>query len=195
MPSVTQIIGEWITFPTFAYNIYTKQSIDIDRFITARETGKELHALAKKMVQGEEEFSSIPSELMLPIYEYKKWIADYHVKPIHIETPIFSKKLNVAGTPDLICRIMNDDSRIALVEIKTGLINEMARVQLATYKYLARNYYQEQRAIDIYELILPRSGKPYKFKKHEQKYIVDFELEFFMSRLSQFNFLERRRKK
>lgn len=193
VPSVTQVIGEWIRLKGTDYyvNVFTGTVIYADKFEAAGEIGRAIHKACAYIAKGVDvNMEVIDPTLVPPLGQFKKWMSDFKVKLLHVETPMYSTKYVFTGTPDILCEISENKNLIALVDIKTGLHNDMAGVQTAAYEILAREYLKIKKIIKRYELVLPRNGNNYKFIPLDNKddYI------FFLSCLNQFNFLRRIKK-
>ena len=191
VPSVTQVLGQWLLPNSGAYYIdtVTGQTIDAESFGQAREAGNAIHKGAAYLLKGEGlNWNALATELAAPLRQCEEWIKTFGVKPLYVEEPMYSKTLGVAGTPDVLCAIYGDPHGLALVDIKTGLVNDMVGPQTAAYEKLARDFKGIRKIIRRYSLVLPRNGSPYKFTPltDEKDYA------FFCARLTQFNYLKGR---
>lgn len=192
VPSVTQIIGAWLPVKgsDFYFNTFTGAIIYADKFEAAGEVGSAIHKACGYIASGQGvDLEAIDPDLIPPLEQFSKWWDAFKVKPILVERPMYSKKYGFAGTPDIICELSQDKNIVAVVDIKTGLVNDMAGVQTSGYEILAREDLKIRKIIKRYELILPRDGSQYKFKQLTDK--DDFT--FFLSRLNQYNYLKNRR--
>ena len=190
VPSVTQVLGQWLLPSGGAYHIntFTGQTIDAEKFENARESGNAIHKGAAYLLEGKGlNWNALAPQLVAPLRRCEEWIKTFGVKPLYVEEPMYSKPLGVAGTPDVLCTIYGDPHGLALVDIKTGLVNDMVGPQTAAYEKLTRDSKGIRKIIRRYSLVLPRDGSPYKFTPltGEQDYA------FFCARLTQFNYLKK----
>lgn len=192
VPSVTQIIGAWLPVKgaDFYVNTFSGAIIYADKFEAAGEVGKAIHKACGYVASGQGvDMLAIDSALIPPLKQFSKWVDDLKVKVRYTESPMYSEKYGFAGTPDIICEVGNDKNIVAVVDIKTGLVNDQVGSQTSAYEILTREFLKIRRIIKRYELILPRDGSPYKFKPLNDKN----DLLFFLSRLNQYNYLKNRR--
>lgn len=96
----------------------------------AANRGTEVHALAEKLVRGEE--VEVPGELAGYVDAYVRFLDEWQPKPLLVEAPIGNRKWNLAGTLDLVAKLPN--GQVALMDVKTskGVYPEVA-LQLAAY--------------------------------------------------------------
>ena len=102
----------------------------------AAKRGTEVHALAEKLMLGEEVV--VPDELRGHVESYVQFLDDYNPTPVLTEVTVISYRHGYAGTLDM---VMDTDNRRILADIKTtrsGIYGETA-LQLAAYRY-ADNY-------------------------------------------------------
>ena len=196
VPSVTQVLGQWLLPPGAAYyiNTFTGATIDAEKFEAARKGGNAIHRGAAYLLKGQGlDWGALAPDLVAPLKQCGEWIRLFGVEPLYVEKPMFSEALGVAGTPDLICSLNGNKDYLALVDIKTGLVNDMVGAQTAAYEKLLRDFNLRDfkkiwQAIKRYSLILPRDGSPFKFSPLDDK----DDYAFFCARLTQYNYLKRR---
>jgi hypothetical protein len=96
----------------------------------AANRGTEVHALAEKLVKGEE--VEVPGEIAGYVNAYVQFLDQWSPKPVLVEAPIGNRKWNLAGTLDLVAELPGGE--IALMDVKTskGVYPEVA-LQLAAY--------------------------------------------------------------
>lgn len=100
----------------------------------AANRGTEVHALAEKLITGEE--VKIPEEIAGHAESYVHFLDEFDPQPILIEGTVYSIKHGYAGTLDLIADFPTIGKRL-LVDLKTnrsGIFGETA-LQLAGYRY------------------------------------------------------------
>lgn len=99
----------------------------------AAKRGTEVHALAEKLVQGQE--VDVPDELAGHVEAYVQFLDAFGPQPLHVEFSIASYRHGYAGTGDLIAHFPTLDKTL-LCDIKTnksGIFGETA-LQLAAYR-------------------------------------------------------------
>lgn len=109
-----------------------KQSPYTDRDKAANR-GTEVHALAEKLIHGQE--VDVPEELAGHIDSYVRFLDKWQPKPILVEATVASRRWRYAGTLDCVYDL--PDGRRVLADIKTsrsGIFGETA-LQLAAYRY------------------------------------------------------------
>lgn len=102
----------------------------------AAKRGTEVHALAEKLLLGQE--VQVPDELRGHVEAYVQFLDDWNPTPVLTEVTVISYRHGYAGTLDM---VMDADNRRILADIKTtrsGIYGETA-LQLAAYRY-ADNY-------------------------------------------------------
>lgn len=100
----------------------------------AANRGTEVHALAEKLVRGEE--IEVPEPLVGHVESYVQFLDEFQVQPVLIEVTIVSHQYGYAGTLDLIADFPTLGKRL-LVDLKTnrsGIFGETA-LQLAGYRF------------------------------------------------------------
>ncbi len=100
----------------------------------AAKRGTEVHALAERLVKGEE--VDVPDELAGHVESYVQFLDAFEVDPLHVEFSIASYAHGYAGTGDLIAWFPTLGQTL-LCDIKTnksGIFGETA-LQLAAYRY------------------------------------------------------------
>lgn len=191
VPSVTQILKVWIPISVYGVeyycNTFTGTVISAEKFREAGDHGRAIHKATKLILTDGLDWDSLDPSLVPPLNQFEEWRRIYKVIPILIETPMYSKKLGVAGTPDIICRIMVKGN-LATVDIKTGDLG-VVEAQVTTYDQIHKEAYKCRASSDCFSLHLPKDGSTYQFRRIENR-IKHFNL--FKSRLYQFNYLRGR---
>lgn len=104
------------------------------RTTTAAVRGTKLHEYGAAMVSGEA--VEVPDEHVGPAKAYAKFLEDWRIEPIAVETPAANTQHRYACTADLWAKIGRRDGATALVEIKTGgEVWPEAALQLAAQRY------------------------------------------------------------
>jgi hypothetical protein len=98
----------------------------------AGNRGTEVHALAERLVKGEE--VAVPEELSGYVESYVKFLDEWQPKPVLVEAVVASRKWTLAGTLDLVADLPNGER--ALMDLKTskGVYPETA-LQCAAYRW------------------------------------------------------------
>lgn len=114
----------------------------------AANRGTEVHALAEKLVKGEE--VEVPPELAGYVEAYVQFLDEWSPKPILVEAPVGNRRWNLAGTLDLVAELPGGE--IALMDVKTsrGVYPEVA-LQLAAYAN-AEFYMEDGREVEMSSL-------------------------------------------
>lgn len=100
----------------------------------AAKRGTEVHALAEKLMKGEE--VEVPDELAGHVESYVQFLDEFQPKPVLIEAVIMSHSYGWAGTLDLIAHFPTLGKTL-LCDVKTnrsGIFGETA-LQMAGYRY------------------------------------------------------------
>lgn len=96
--------------------------------------GTEIHALGEAVVYGRE--VDVPAEHRGPVEAYARFLDDWEIEPIAVESPVASLTHRYGGTTDLTATIGVHDGERALVDLKTGRgIYESVALQLAAYTH------------------------------------------------------------
>jgi hypothetical protein len=96
--------------------------------------GTEIHGYGERLVRGEA--VPIPDEYRGPAEAYARFVDDWKIEPIAIETPVCNTRHRYGGRADLWATIGARDNAVALVDLKTGgNIYESTVLQLAGYRY------------------------------------------------------------
>lgn len=109
-----------------------KQSPYTDRDQAANR-GTEVHALAEKLIHGEE--VDVPEELAGHIDSYVRFLDKWQPKPVLVEATVASRKWKYAGTLDVVYDL--PDGRRVIADVKTsrsGIFGETA-LQISAYRY------------------------------------------------------------
>jgi hypothetical protein len=98
----------------------------------AAAKGTHVHALAEKLVRGEE--VDLPDEIAGHVEGYAKFLDQWKVEPLLVEGVVANRKWRYAGTCDGVFRIAG---KVAMADIKTSAsgIWPEAAYQIAAYRY------------------------------------------------------------
>lgn len=186
VPSVTQILNEWVMVPGRGIYVNTRSgtAVDVQIFEDAGDFGTAVHRAAAYILSGQGiQWNMLDAAIVPPLRELGKWMYYFQIKPFYIEQPMYSEKHRVAGTPDIIGELRGFKN-LGIVDIKTGLNNPSVGPQTAGYELIFREEKKYRKPITRYELILPRDGSPYRFTAVNG--INDGA--YFLSKLFQWNF-------
>ncbi len=131
MKSVTKILGR--VFPM-------DKSIPEYILENARQRGLAVHEWIdeyNKYLMGEREDEPVINmEYLIYADSYKKWIADYNVKPIFTELKLADEEEQYNGVIDMICSI-NDDIYVVDFKCTSSINKPYVELQTSAYKHLA----------------------------------------------------------
>lgn len=107
----------------------------------AANRGTAVHNLAERLVQGER--VTVPEELTGHVESYVRFLDEFDVQPLMVESTVYSSAHHYCGTCDLVADLLDPDdpdrqTRIrALLDLKTnrsGIFGDIA-LQLAAYRH------------------------------------------------------------
>ena len=166
IPSVTGILGEFVKVERGEYSYFVStfngNAINADLFDVAADHGTAVHQAARIILSGQElDWEALHVDLVATLKQFVAWAdATACPGPGIVEQPMYSPKLNVAGTPDL---IMRGEKVTQIFDFKTGGY-DLAGPQLAAYEAIYRDYanIRINHRIERYVLHLPKDGSRYK---------------------------------
>ncbi|MFA5706858.1 MAG: hypothetical protein WDA41_10925 [Candidatus Neomarinimicrobiota bacterium] len=184
VPSVTQVIGEWVKCGGMYVSIFTGTQVPADKFEAAGRFGTAVHKMLHSYLEGSLDFGLLTDDLLMIFTQFEAWREIFRPEPLYIERQLYSERYLYAGTMDLVCTIGRDRW---IVDYKTGGY-DMAGPQLAAYEKLdqedgARK--PRKRAV----LYLPKDGGQWKWVPMEGRQ----DWTFFETRLFQYNYLKGRK--
>lgn len=191
VPSVTQIIGEWIEAPYYYINTFTGAVVKKEVFEGGGDHGIAVHKgcwLILKHGHDGLDWELLDPSLIHQLQQFEGWMEDFFPEIVFTEEAMYSEKFGYAGTPDIIAemrakRVVSAKRIPAVIDIKTGAF-DMAGPQIAGYEQLYKETFKYRGTVLRYVLHLPKTG-PYKFIPLTDKRDWDF----FRSRLFQYNYL------
>lgn len=191
VPSVTQVIGEWVEAPYYYINTFTGAVVKKEVFEAGGDHGTAIHKACRLILKyghGILDWEALDISLLHQLEQFKKWLEDFFPEIVFIEEPMYSKKFGYAGTPDIIAemrakRTVSAKRIPAVIDIKTGAF-DMAGPQISGYEQLYKETFKYRGTVLRYVLHLPKTG-PYKFIPMTNK--ADWD--FFRSRLFQYQYL------
>lgn len=103
----------------------------------AAKRGSEIHALAERLVRGEE--IDVPEEIAGHVESCARFLDDYRVTPLLIEAAVANRQWNYAGTLDLVAEL--PDGRRPLTDYKTGRSGIWGETGLQLAAYANAEFY------------------------------------------------------
>lgn len=105
-----------------------------DKLKAAALRGTQIHTLGEGLVKGEA--VQVPDEHRGPVEAYARFLDEWQIEPIAVETPLGSDVYGgFGGTADLWGTIGVRDRVRALIDLKTGNVYESVALQLAAYRF------------------------------------------------------------
>ena len=170
LPSVTQVIGEWVDLKVYntlyKLNVFKpKVRIPKKTMEKAAELGSAIHLGASFIAQGQGvDWDALDPSLVKPLNQFVQWTKDFQVEFIESELVLYSPEFGFAGTVDILCRILG--KQLYVVDIKTGQPSFTVGPQTAAYLQMAREHglFLPEENVLRASLKIPRDGGKYKFK-------------------------------
>jgi len=166
VPSVTQIINEWIKVTIggerWHINRFTGAAIPSRKMEEGAAKGSDLHKGAQLILQGGIDWASLADEYVKPLKQFEQWLKDFQPEALYTEAKVYHPRYNYAGMIDL---VMVLDKKLFIVDIKTGGYSRCAGLQLAAYLegWVTQEKYTGRTARAV--LSLPKDGSSYKFEE------------------------------
>jgi hypothetical protein len=181
VPSVTQVIGEFISIGVVYISTFTGVRILSETMESARDFGTAVHRMIALDISGELDEDALDPALVPVLAQWQKLCAAVRPEVLLSETPLYCSAMNYAGTPDIVCKIRGV---LSIIDCKTGMMG-MCGPQTAAYEIPVREYLKTRARFDRYGLRLPKDGGQPKLIKYSDR--NDFA--FFQSRLFQWRYL------
>lgn len=182
VPSVTTILGEFITIGVVYISTFTGARILAENMERARDFGIAVHKMIALDIAGELDEDALDPALAAVLSQWHRLCCMVRPEIIMSETPVYCSAHNYAGTPDIVCKIKGI---LSIIDCKTGLMG-MCGPQTAGYELPVREHLKTRARFDRYGLHLPKDGGQYKLVKYSDRN----DAAFFMSRLFQHNYLK-----
>lgn len=184
-PSVTEIIGEWVTVGGKMYNVFTCAIVDRNVMAFGAGRGSVVHRALPYIIAGTLDWSAVAPELMHQLRQADKFLKDTGFRPLLVEKRLENADEGFCGKPDMIGTMTRHPDGIVVVDAKTG-DSRLSVVQLKKYEDLYRHNYKYFGKIYLYVLEL-RRDKVYKLvpKRATRK-----ESNFFKSCLDRHNYMK-----
>ena len=183
LPSVTQIIGDWIKVSGYYFNVFSGARVKAELFEAAGEFGTAVHNMVQYHIEGDLDITTLDPDFLAVLLQFEKWFDATNPEIIDTEAIGYSKRYKFAGKRDIKCIIKK---QLHIVDIKTGAF-DMAGPQLAAYVQIDKEMDSSRMTRYRDVLYLPKDGGDYKFVSFSD--LNDFP--FFLSRLTTYNYLRR----
>lgn len=181
VPSVTQVLGEFITIGVVYISTFTGAHILAERMEAARDFGTAVHQMIALDVAGDLDEDALDPALAAVLHQWHRVCCMVRPEIIMSETPLYCSAHGYAGTPDLVCKIKGV---LSIIDVKTGMMG-LCGPQLAAYEMPVREHLKTRARFDRYGLHLPKDGSGAKLIKYEDRN----DWEFFKCRLFQWRYL------
>lgn len=113
----------------------------------AADRGTEVHALAEQIMR--DKMAGVKSSFhatkddMLYLKNLARFIREFEVEPVFVETTVWSREHNYAGTTDLICRLKGYPG-LSIVDYKTGASGIYSDVAVQQVGYVRADSYIDE---------------------------------------------------
>lgn len=126
---------------------------------SAADMGTYIHNWIEEYTRGKDPDLPVNTKLHRTILDFKKFWDSQDIVPIHAERPVCSPTYNLAGIPDLICKV---DGKLTIMDWKTGsgIYPEMF-LQLAAYALMYEEEFPSQK---VEQLFIVNASVKYNFK-------------------------------
>lgn len=130
--TVDGVVKDGVTGIASIYGDDTDEGLD-DVIERAADRGVTMHKVLELALSGEDYEDEYPAMYEPYVRSIEAFLAAHEIVPIAIETPIYSERLNVCGTPDLLCLF---DGELALLDWKfvSTICKPKVKTQLNGYK-------------------------------------------------------------
>jgi hypothetical protein len=175
VPSTTQVINEFIKVningQPYHINRFTGNVISSYVMEEAAQKGSDLHYGCELILQGGLNWDCLDDEYVAPLQQFEKWLKQFNIDPMYVETRFYHPKMGYCGTIDIIAFI---DKCLSFIDIKTGECSTVD-IQLSAYEqgWCAENKYYGKTA--RYALWLHKDGSQPKFEKMKHDSFEDFK--------------------
>jgi predicted RecB family nuclease len=114
------------------------ESLD-DAVERAADRGVTMHKVLELALRGEDYADEFPAIYTPYVDAIELFLSKHTIEPIAIEQPIYSDRLGVAGTPDLLCMM---DDVLTLVDYKfvSSVSKAKVRAQLTGYSEILKDH-------------------------------------------------------
>ena len=131
VPCVTELV-----------EVYGPDGDDMDEweeaFERAAERGTICHALLEQAVGGRMDEWEYPDAYEGYAQGIRLFLAEHDIRPLAVETPLYSARLGVAGTPDLLAEF---DGRLAILDYK--FVSQLAKTKVKAQLNFYRALYED----------------------------------------------------
>jgi hypothetical protein len=182
VPSVTQVLGEFITIGLVYISVFTGARILAETMEGARDFGTAVHRMIALDIAGELDEDALDDRLAAVLAQWHRLCCMVRPEIIMSETPLYCSAHNFAGTPDIVCKIKGV---LSIIDCKTGLMG-LCGPQTAAYEIPVREHLKTRARFDRYGLKLEKDGTAFKLMKYSDRN----DWAFFQARLFQYRYLE-----
>lgn len=138
---------------------------------TAADAGSFVHDWLHNMVKDTTLDLPVNPAMREACESAKRWYDRHKIKVVQSETPLFSKSMLLAGTPDLICYI---DGKLSIVDWKTGKgLYYDHLIQLGFYALM----FEEEFGLKIEQFVLVNASIRSPFKTFTTNKVGGFKLQ------------------
>lgn len=159
VPSVTQILA--------GVGLTDFSRVNPELLERSKDFGTKAHEATELSDKGKFDYFSESVEICSIVDAWDRFKKDVGFVPELIEKPLYSTKYGFAGTPDRIGLIGKDP---AIVDIKTGVLLNVAELQLEGYEILALEsfYYEKVKKFRKISVQLLQDGS-YKMEEYSDR--------------------------
>jgi len=157
IPSVTQILREWIELSHGFVNRRTGAFVSREIFLTAQDFGEAIHKAGYLILTGKGvDYGQLAPELLPALTSLNDWIEESGLQVELCEQPMASQRYRYAGRPDIIGKIRAYREK-CLIDLKSGN-HEMAGAQTSAYEWLYRENQGYRGKLLRFALNIPKDG-------------------------------------
>lgn len=166
VPSVTQILGEWVQVKEYYVNTFTGTLVAASVFKEAGDRGTAVHEAVNILLTLDLDWEYLDPALIYPLKQFIAWREKFKPQLVTTGYPMYSRAHGFAGTPDPFYLI---NGMLTFVDIKTGLEHPMVGPQTAAYVQMYREISKFKGGIKRYSLYLPMKKGTYKYEALDNK--------------------------
>jgi hypothetical protein len=181
VPSVTQVIGEFITIGLVYISTFTGARILAETMEAASDFGTAVHRMIALDIAGELDEDALDDRLAAVLVQWHRICCMVRPEVILSETPLYCSAHNYAGTPDLVVKIKGV---LSIIDCGTGVM-AMKAPQTAAYEIPVREHLKTRARFDRYGLHFDKDGSGFKLVKYSDRN----DWAFFQARLFQWRYL------
>ena len=140
----------------------------------AAERGTVCHALLESFLKGDADVE-YPSSYTAYVQAIQLFLSEHDVLPAAVETPLYSARLGVAGTPDLLCEF---DGTLALLDYKfvSQVAKTKVKAQLNAYRLMYEDNGVYVEALYAVQFLPDGAYRLYPVKIDDTEFLTALEL-------------------